>query len=130
MYPLTRINDTMQELEGFHYATLLNINMGYYNIWISPASQEMITIVTEFEKFIYNCLPMGMCASGDISQSKLNDLLGDIEVSRMYTKDILVLKKESLSKHIEQLRIIFGRLRSAGLKFNAPKCNFVFTDIP
>ena len=33
-------------------------------------------------------------------------------------------------KHIYQLRIIFGRLRAAGLKCNAPKCSFGLKDIP
>ena len=31
---------------------------------------------------------------------------------------------------MEQLRIIFGRLRAAGLKVNAPKCSFVLNNIP
>ena len=39
----------------------------------------MTTIVTEFGKFRYNRLPIGMCASGDIFQAKVDDLLSDIE---------------------------------------------------
>ena len=31
---------------------------------------------------------------------------------------------------MEQPRIIFGRLRAAGLKFNAPKCSFGLKEIP
>ena len=47
-YHLTIIGDNMQKLEGFHYATALDINMEYYIIRIFPASQDMTTIVTEF----------------------------------------------------------------------------------
>ena len=36
----------MQELEGFRYATALDLNMGYYTIRLDPASQDMCTIVT------------------------------------------------------------------------------------
>ena len=67
-YPLLRIGETMQQLEGFQYATTLYLNMGYYIIRLSPTSQDMTTIIIEFEKFKYNHLPMGMCASGDIFQ--------------------------------------------------------------
>ena len=95
--------------------------MGYYTIRLSPASQDMTTIVTEFGKFRYNCLPMGICASGDIFQTKVNKLLDDIEVVKTYINDITVLGKDSFEKHIEQLRIIFCRLRAAGLNVNAPK---------
>ena len=83
----------MQQLEGFQYATALDINMGYYTIRIYPASQDMTTIVTEFGKFRYNRLPMGMCASGDIFQVKLDKLSSDIKGVKTYIDDILVLGK-------------------------------------
>ena len=85
----------MQHLEGFQYVTILNINMGYFTIRISPASQNITKIVTEFGKFKYNCLSMGMCASGNIFQAKVEKLLVDIKGVKPYTNDILVLIKES-----------------------------------
>jgi hypothetical protein len=39
----------------------------------------LTTIITEFGKYRYNELPMGMCCSGDIFQAKVDQLLGDIE---------------------------------------------------
>ena len=62
-----------------------------------------MTIFTEFDKFKYNRLPMGMCALGYIFQAKLDKLLGDIKGTKKYKDDILFLSKESFSKHIEQL---------------------------
>ena len=84
----------MQQLEGYHYATVLDLNMGYYTIRISPTSQDMKTIVTEFGKFRYKCLPMGMCASWDIFWDKENELLGDIEGVKTYIYDIILLSKD------------------------------------
>ena len=60
----------------------------------------MTTIVIEFGKFRYNHLPMGMCDSGDIFQSKVDELLGDIEVVKTYIDDILVLGRDSFKNHI------------------------------
>ena len=37
-------------MEGLQYATALDLNMGYYNIEILPASQDTTNIVTEFGK--------------------------------------------------------------------------------
>ena len=73
---------------------------------------------------------MGMCALGDIFQAKVDDLLGDIEGVKTYINDILVLSKDCFTKHIEQMRIIFGRLRAASIKLNAPKCSFGLKEIP
>ena len=104
--------------------------MGSYTIRLSPTSQDMTKIVTEFGKFKYNFLPMGMCASGDIFPDKLYELLGDIEGVKTCIDNILVLNNESSSKHIEQLRIIYGRLCTEGLQVDAPKCSFVIKYIP
>ena len=60
----------------------------------------------------------------DIFQAKLYKLIGDIKGIKIYINDILLLSKKSLSNHVEQLRIIFGRLRASGLKVNSPR--FIF----
>ena len=74
--------------------------MGYYNIRLYPDSQEMTAIVTEYGKFRYNCLHMGMCASGHIFQAKVDKLRSDIEGFKTYLDYILVLIKDFLIKHI------------------------------
>ena len=77
-------------------------------------------IVNEFGKLIYNRLPMSMCNPGDIFQDKVDEILGDTKGMQPYTNDILTSRKDCFKKHIEQLRTIFGILRAAGLKVNAP----------
>ena len=119
----------MQKLEVFQYATALYLNMGYYNIMLYPSRQYMTKIFTEFGKLRYNCLPISMWVWGDIFQSKVDGLLGDIEGVKIYIDYILVLSKDILKNHIEQLRIIFGRLSAASLKVNAPKCSFGLKEI-
>ena len=73
---------------------------------------------------------MGMCASGDIFQAKVDKLLSYIKVVKTYIYDILVLGKVSFENHIDRLIVIFSRLRAAGLKVNAPKCSFGLNEIP
>ena len=67
---------------------------------------------------------MGMCALGDILQDKVDKLIGDIKGIKKYTDGVSVLSKDIFSKHMEKLRIIFGRFRAEGLKVNAHKCSF------
>ena len=90
----------------------------------------MTTIVTEFGKFRYNRIPMGMCDLGYIFQAKVDELLGDTEGFKTYIYDILVLRKDFFKNHIEKPRIIFGILRAAVFKYNARKCSFWLKNIP
>ena len=39
-YPLPNIQDLLMKLEGFQWATTLDLNMGYYHIELCPASKK------------------------------------------------------------------------------------------
>ena len=111
----------MQKLEGLHNDTALDLNIGYYTMKISPESLQLTTIITYFGKFRYNRVPMGLCASGDTFQYKVEKLLGDTEGVKRYIGYIIVLSKGKFSQHIDHIRVIFARLRTAGLQVNSPK---------
>ncbi len=45
LYPIPKIRTILQELEGFTYATALDLNMGYYTIRLDPMASKMCTIM-------------------------------------------------------------------------------------
>jgi Reverse transcriptase (RNA-dependent DNA polymerase). len=112
-YPLPRIANMLQELEGFQFALALDLNMGYYTIRLTPGAKDLPTIVTKFGNFRYNVLPMGMCCSGDVFQGKVDQLLCDIKGVKTYINDILVISKGSFNDHLKQLDTCFKRIREA-----------------
>ena len=59
-YTIPRIQDLLLRLEGFRYGTTLDLNMGYYHIELSAKSKELCTIVTQWGKYEYQRLPMGL----------------------------------------------------------------------
>ena len=128
-YPIPRISDVLQQLEGFKYATTLDLNMGYYTVSITPGSRDLTTIVTEFGKFRYKRLPMGLCCAPDIFQSKINELLGDLDSVRAYIDDVLILSKDSFEGHLNQVRIVLSRMAKAGLRINAKKSSFGINEV-
>ena len=71
--------------------------MGYYVIDISTHRNNIATIVTKFGIFNYNQPLMGMCASGDIFQAKVDELFSDIQGFITYINVILVFGKESFT---------------------------------
>ena len=66
---------------------------------------------------------------GYIFQSKVDEILGDIEGIKTYINDIIVLSNNCFKDHTEKRRIIFGRLRAACLNVNDCKCSFGLKDI-
>jgi len=52
-YPIPKISDLVQKLEGFSYATALDLNMGYYTLRLDPDAQKICTLITPFGKYQY-----------------------------------------------------------------------------
>jgi hypothetical protein len=120
-YPIPKIQDLLMKLEGFQYATSLDLNMGYYHIELNPDSKKLCTIVLPFGKFEYQRLPMGLCNSPDIFQEKMSDLMQGLEFVRTYLDDLLCLTCGTFEYHLNKMEEILIRLRGAGLKVNAKK---------
>jgi RNase H-like domain found in reverse transcriptase/Reverse transcriptase (RNA-dependent DNA polymerase)/Retroviral aspartyl protease len=123
-FPLPKIQDLLLKLEGFKYATSLDLNMGYYHIELSSNSKELCTIVLPWGKYEYQRLPMGLCNSPDIFQEKMSDLMTGLEYVRAYIDDLLILTKGSFDDHMIKLNTVLIRLKKAGLKVNAKKSFF------
>ena len=90
--------------------------MGYYHIVLSERSSDICTIITEYGKYKYKRLPMGVACSPDIFQAKIYELLGDIEGTKAYIDDILCVQKGNYDQHLEQLEEVFKRCRRVNLK--------------
>ena len=52
-YPIPKIVDVLQKLEGIRYATSLDLNMDYYTVWLDPDSQKLCTIIKPWGKYQY-----------------------------------------------------------------------------
>ena len=97
-YPLPKIQDMLQKLEQFSYATALDLSMGYYHIPLDKESQELCTTILPWGKYSYAKLPMGLCNAPDIFQAIMNELLGDLPYVLVYLDDILILNNKRSRK--------------------------------
>ena len=52
-YPIPHIQNMLMNMEGFQYATSLDLNMGYYYLELSAKSKELCIIILPFGKYEY-----------------------------------------------------------------------------
>ncbi len=128
-YPTPKISTILQKLEGFTYATALDLNMGYYTIRLDPTASKMGTIIFPWGKYSYKRLPMGFGGSADIFQAQIMDLMTSLDFVQAYMDDLLVITRGILDKHLQKMEAVLTRLRDAGLKVNAAKSSFCAHEI-
>jgi hypothetical protein len=66
-------------MEGFTFASALDLNMGYYHIKLDADTQKLCTIVFLWGKYKYKRLPMGIKIAQDVFHNGMSTLVQDME---------------------------------------------------
>jgi hypothetical protein len=119
----------LQELEGFTFAKALDLNMDYYTIRLDPDASRICTVIFPWGKYSYKRLPMGIAGSPDIFQSKMSELIEDLEYVRAYIDNLLCISRSSLEDHLKKLEEVLRRLRNSGLIVNPENLTFCALEI-
>ena len=98
------------KMEGFKYATSLDLKMGYYHIKLDANSRKLCTIVLPWGKHEYNALPMRSCSSCDIFQEKMSELMQGLEFVRTNIDDLLCITTSTFQDHLEKLDKVLEKI--------------------
>ena len=90
---MPKINKMLSKLEGFQYATLIDLSMVYYHIRLTEDASNLCKNILPWVKYRYKRLPMGFSNSPKHFQQKMNDLFHGFEFICAYIDAILVLTK-------------------------------------
>ena len=73
-YPLPLIEEVIWKMNGFTFATCLDLNRGYYHFVLDEESRKLCGIVLPWGRYSYARLPQGLMPSSDIFQSYMMNI--------------------------------------------------------
>ena len=126
---MPKIAETLQQMEGFTYASAVDMNMGYYHLTLDLHTREICSLIFPFGRYRYCRLPMGAACAPDVFQEKMNNLFNELEFVKVYLDDLLVITNGSFDDHLEKLEIVLNRLREKGFQLSAAKSKFCALEI-
>jgi hypothetical protein len=112
---LPLIDDVIWKVQGFTYATCLDLNRGYYHFELDEASKQLCGIVLPWGRYVYNRLPQGCMPSSDIFQGHMSRIFYDFEDVIVYIDNIILFTKESFDHHVQRLSQVMDRIQSQNL---------------
>ena len=122
-WPIPNILDILDRFKGSTWFSALDLKSGYWQIKMDPDSIEKTAFTTPDGHYEFLRLPFGLKnAPADFSRI-MNIVLGDLPFVEVYLDDITV-HSTTLEQHIENLKVVFKRLKEANLKINAEKCSW------
>ena len=125
-YPLPKINAILEKLRQAKFISTLDLKQGYWQVPLAEASRPITAFtVPGLGLFQFKVMPFGLHSAGATFQRLLDRIIGPaLEPKAFAYLDDLVIVSSSFEEHIELLRVVFERLRSAGLRLNPEKCHF------
>ena len=122
-YPLPRIDTCFDALGGAKFFSTLDLRQGYWQVENDPETADKTTFITRKGAFKLKVLPFGLCNAPAVFQRLMNLVMMGLtwEACLVFLDDIVVMST-TFEQHLERLRAVFERLRSANLKLKPSKC--------
>ena len=124
-YPLPRIDDSLDALNGGRYFCTMDLMSGFWQIKMNPKDQEKTAFSTSIGLYEFKAMPFGLVNAPATFERLMETVLRGLqwEECLVYMDDIIVAG-DSISQCLERLEHVFQRLQEAGLKLKPSKCNF------
>lgn len=124
-FPMPRIDDQLDMLNGSKYFTSLDLASGYYQIPLNPNCKHLTAFITPDGLYQFKKMPFGLVNSPAVFQRTINKVLGNTRFNSAlaYMDDILIPGK-SFDEELYRLEETFKLLQEAGLTLNLKKCHF------
>ena len=125
-YPLPRIDDILDTLGGSQYFTSLDLASGYWQVGMDEESAQKSAFTTHSGLYEFVRMPFGMCNAPATFQRLMEIVLSDLLWKHCFTylDDVLVCSP-TFDDHLHHLHTVFERIRQAGLRLQAKKCQFL-----
>ena len=124
VFPLLRIDDSLDQLANAKYFTPLDLAAGYWQVPMEAQSQQKTAFATHSSLYEFKVMPLGLCNAPAPFQRLMERILAGLTRSScmVYLDDILTIWK-SFDEHLQNLKQVFQRLRDAGLHLKPAKCH-------
>jgi hypothetical protein len=124
-YPLPRIDDLFDQLQGAKYFSKIDLRSGYHQLRIKEADIQKTAFVTRYGQYEFTLMPFGLTNAPAFFMNLMNKVFME-ELDKfvvVFIDDILIYSK-SREDHEHHLRIVLERLRAHQLYAKLSKCEF------
>ncbi|GBO35515.1 Retrovirus-related Pol polyprotein from transposon 17.6, partial [Araneus ventricosus] len=124
-YPLPRIDDTLDALNGSQWFSTLDLKSGYWQVEIQPEDKEKTAFTTGQGLWQFRVMPFGLCNVPATLERLMETVLRGLtsEACLVYLDDIIIVGR-TFQEHLNNIRKVFQRLQKANLKLSPKKCRF------
>ena len=129
-YPLLRIDDLMDQLQGASVFSKIDLRSGYHQIQVRKEDIPKTAFRTRYGHYEYLVMPFGVTNAPTVFMDYMNRIFHEFldKFVVVFIDDILIYSK-STEEHSEHLRIVLQILKERKLFAKLSKCEFWLSQI-
>jgi hypothetical protein len=124
-YPLSRIDDLLDQLQGAHVFSKVDLRSGYHQVRVKEEDIPKTAFRTRYGHYEFLVMSFGLTNAPAVFMDTMNRVFHDYldQFTVVFINDILIYSKTS-EEYKEHLRKVLERLRSEKLYAKLEKCEF------
>ncbi len=125
IYPIPRIDDTLNSLSGNIYFSALDCASGYWQIKIAKCDRAKTAFITKRGLYEFKVMPFGLTNAPATWQRTMDLVLAGLKwhICLVYLDDIIVFSK-TVDEHLTNLQLVFDALLKHRISLRLDKCYF------
>ncbi|GJY16727.1 putative reverse transcriptase domain-containing protein [Tanacetum coccineum] len=129
-YPLPRIDDLFDQLQGARYFLKIDLRSGYHQLRVHEDDIPKTAFRTRYEHFEFTVMPFGLTNAPTVFMDLMNRVCKPylVKFVIVFIDDILVYSK-SKDEHEVHLRLVLELLKKEELYAKFSKCEFWLQEV-
>ncbi|UYV68140.1 hypothetical protein LAZ67_5003163, partial [Cordylochernes scorpioides] len=130
VYPIPRIDDVMDTLQGSKYFSAIDLRSGYWQVEIEEKDKEKTAFTTTHGLYEFNVMPFGLCNAPATFERNMDNVLGNLrwQICLCYLDDVIIYSSD-FPTHLKRLEAVLKCFSESNLKLNDRKCRFAFEEL-
>ncbi|UYV78663.1 hypothetical protein LAZ67_16002321, partial [Cordylochernes scorpioides] len=130
VYPIPRIDDVMDTLQGSRYFTAIDLRSGYWQVEIEEQDKKKTAFTTSHGLYEFNVMPFGLCNAPATFERIMDNVLKNIKwkFCLCYLDDVIIYSPD-FTTHLGRIEAVLKCFRESNLRLNGKKCRFGFEEI-
>ena len=120
-WPLPKIEEIFDDLEGSAYFTFLDLFSGYWKFRIAQQCKERTTFVCRYGTYKFEFMPFGLTNAPSTFPRMRDAIVRGLPFVRVCI-DVLVVFSKNLEAHLIHLQKVFDTINEAGPKLKLLEC--------
>ncbi|GJY99935.1 putative reverse transcriptase domain-containing protein [Tanacetum coccineum] len=129
-YPLPRIDDLFDQLQGSQFFSKINLRSGYHQLRVHEDDIPKTAFRTRYGHFEFTVMPFGLTNAPAVFMDLMNRVCRPYldKFVIVFIDDILIYSKTQ-EEHVEHLRLVLGLLKKEKLYAKFSKCEFWLREV-